>query len=221
MQNLSPDRAARITTRINALLAGILTLPEFRNEQDFYPLVTEYLQRPSGPSKSYDETSQQASALYDAIETALPPTQRELIAQYSDVSGQLAWAETMAAFDVGRRSEAAIVNQRRPRPAIERVMDVLQFTVGQMEATDAAYLRGCVNQLQAAVPVAKAVILTGEAIRPAAGPLDQYLQRERERVKAQPEDPTDPDHECDVAAATENAIYFTALAVGLLLSEAL
>ena len=97
---------------------------------------------------------------------------------------------------------------------------MLQFAIGQADRDEAPRYRRPIERLQAAIPVARAIILTGEAMAPNARPLDDYLRVERAGVMAQPEDPTDPEHECEIAAVTENAVYYVALALGLLLSEA-
>ena len=127
--------------------------------------------------------------------------------------------EQRTAFELGRDLGAAAV--ARP-PAIERFLDVLQFTAGQEREGDRDdYREGDIEQLRRALPVAKAIIVTGNTLQGDVGPLEEYLRRERERVLARPVELTDPGHECALAAANNDGIYYVALALGLLLSEVL
>ena len=111
-------RADAITAKINALLNDVLTLPHFRESDDFPQLVGEYLsESPATKNVTYQQASREAVLLHERIEQALPEQHRALLGEFSDLTWGLAWAESMAAFDLGRRTEAASANRSR-RPTI-------------------------------------------------------------------------------------------------------
>lgn len=117
--------------------------------------------------------------------------------------------------------EGAGVQARPARPpALARFFDTLQVAADlerEYERDD----NGPVGDFRRAIPVAKAILVHGNVLQGGPEVLEDYVRRECDRVRAQPDNPTDPNHECAVAAANEDAVYYVALAIGLLLSEVL
>lgn len=80
-------------------------------------------------------------------------------------------------------------------------------------------LRSALDRLHEAAQVARAMLLTGHPLDVHQEPLNGYLFQQRDEVLAEPEEPTDPSHECEVRAAEHDAVYFVALTLGLLLAD--
>lgn len=73
--------------------------------------------------------------------------------------------------------------------------------------------------LRRAIPIARSIVLFGDPLDFVNETLEAYIRAECAAVAAEPENPIDPDHECDLAAAQQTATYFVALAVGLLVAD--
>ena len=114
------------------------------------------------------------------------------------------------------------MTERTPN-TLHRFIDATQraITLGATENSDLNETGAgrAIGELRAAVPIAEAILLLGSPLDTEAEPLTRYIFDKHRAIEAESEQQTDPDHECDKAAATEAAIFSVALAMGLLLAD--
>jgi hypothetical protein len=78
-----------------------------------------------------------------------------------------------------------------------------------------------IEQFERAIPLAQSIALFSDPLDATNEAIGAYIQERHAALDAGPEEPTDPNHELEKSAATENAIYYIALAVGLLAADQL
>ena len=217
------NRAARVTAKVNALLNDMLTLPQFRESDDFPQLVGEYLsESPATKNVTYKQASRDAALLHDRIEQALPDEHRALLGKFCDLTWGMAWAESMAAFDVGRRAEAAIANhapasleatvsQLHTLTPLEIFIDALQ--VSHLPLLTEAGTDAIRQQVQIALPFLPAILVSGGWYDWTDGDVAKALDAVRARFPGEDAD--------DREALTLEAHYLTGIVVGFGLAQGL
>lgn len=80
-------------------------------------------------------------------------------------------------------------------------------------------LKSALECLREAEPVARAVALLGNPLHDCSEAVTVFCRRKRDEAKAAARDPQDT--ECDERAAEDDALYFTGLALGLILADSL
>ena len=102
---------------------------------------------------------------------------------------------------------------------LQRFIDHIQTAIGNGTLTATTGEPSNLQQFKRAIPIAKSIVLFTDPLDACNEALGGYIGAAHKAINALPDDPTDPDHETEKAAATETAIYFVALAVGLLVAD--
>ena len=107
--------------------------------------------------------------------------------------------------------------------SFERTVEALQAAAlaGAYDTNDMTEkgVQMALEALRAALPVAQSVLLLGTPLHADSTPIARHIDEKLRAIGAAPESPTDPDHECDKAAATVEARHFVGIAIGLLLAD--
>jgi hypothetical protein len=110
-------------------------------------------------------------------------------------------------------------NVTTPTTTLQRFIDHVQAAIGHGILTDATGAPSHVERFQKVIPFAREIVLFGDPLDATSEALGDYIKAEQAALDAGPDEPTDPDHACEKAAINDDVIYFTALAVGLLLAD--
>jgi hypothetical protein len=102
---------------------------------------------------------------------------------------------------------------------LQRFIDHVQSAIGHGILTDDTGAPSNITRFQQMIPFAREIVLFGDPLDATSTALGDYIKAEQAALDAGPDEPTDPDHECAKAAVNDDVMYFTALAVGLLLSD--
>lgn len=76
-----------------------------------------------------------------------------------------------------------------------------------------------IAEFERAIPLAQRIALFSDPLDATHAGIGGYIGELHAALDAGPDDPNDPNHQLEKDAATENAIYYIALAVGLLVAD--
>jgi hypothetical protein len=160
-----------------------------------------------GPTFSTQE--REYKRMVAAFEDTLNPEQRDAFADIDAARIDLNATEQRTAFELGKDFATAATSRR---PIIERFIAAAQAArrlPARGHDEDHDILKDSVEELRQAIPVARQILLTSRPLDSVSNPLEAYVL---ERTTAATES--------DQPGVERDAVFHVALALGLLLSEA-
>ena len=225
IRNLRDERIQKLVAQVISDQLTLADILENQRNRTGAPdaideLATEWM--PDG--KNFCESERAQSAAVADFKATLTPEQLDHYAAIEDAETENGGAFHYALFELGKRCGLAVPGSTSAkRPALERFIDAVQSAVllkaGAAGAVTEDGTQDAIQTLKEATPVARAIALLDNPLDSTAEPLNALIRAKHRAIEQQPEDATDPNHECAKDAATEAAVYFVALAIGLLLAD--